>query len=182
MSYDRKITKDAFHFYQANWSDKPTLYIADRRSTGRLSGSAVVTVYSNAEQVGLWNNQESLGRKTGNNGVFVWTDISIEPGNNLLVAKADYGQQVLTDRVIWYYNEKIVLLGKLMPVFTERYTYVIVAVLMMLLLFSWGYRGPLDGIGVIVAKSGFWFIAIATVFYLLAVVLLQFIGLLSVFD
>jgi hypothetical protein len=182
VTYDRKVKKDSFHFYQANWSEKPMLYIADRRSTGRLSGSAEAHVYSNAEHVELWNNHISLGRKTGDNGVFVWTDISIEPGNNLLVAKAEHGGQHLSDRVVWYYNEKMALLSRLMPVFTERNIYVITALLVLLLLFSWGYRKRLEGVGVVAAKTGFWILAVATVLYLLAVAALQFMGLLSAFN
>ena len=34
VTYDRKIKKDAFFFYKANWSDEPMLYITSRRFTG----------------------------------------------------------------------------------------------------------------------------------------------------
>ena len=29
VTYDRKIKKDAFYFYKANWSDEPVLYITE---------------------------------------------------------------------------------------------------------------------------------------------------------
>src|SRR5262249_5937120 len=35
VSYDRRIRKDAFYFYRANWSSQPTLHLTGRRYTDR---------------------------------------------------------------------------------------------------------------------------------------------------
>ena len=33
MTGDRKVRKDAFYFYKANWTTEPFVYITERRST-----------------------------------------------------------------------------------------------------------------------------------------------------
>ena len=35
VSYDRKIRKDAFYFYQSEWSEEPVVHIASRRDVAR---------------------------------------------------------------------------------------------------------------------------------------------------
>ena len=181
VSYGRKITKDAFHFYQASWSDKPVLYIADRRSAGRASGSSDVKVFSNSTEVELWNNKQSLGKQYSNNGVFIWTDVDIVPGNNLLVARAANKGETLTDRAIWYYDDKLGLVAKLMPIFAERWSIAITAIIMLGLFYSWGYLKQSSRFGVLIAKTSFWILSIAFVLYLLALLALQVMGLLTAF-
>lgn len=181
VSYDRKVTKDAFHFYQASWSDKPVLYIAGRRSIARESASSEVKVFSNGAEVELWNNHESLGKQHGDNGVFIWTDVDIVPGNNLLVARTESGGQLLSDRAIWYYDDQLGLISKLMPIFAERWSIVIATLVMLCLFYSWGYLKQSSNIGVIIAKTGFWVLSITLVLYLLALLALQIKGLLTAF-
>ncbi len=50
VTYDRKIRKDAFYFYKANWSDEPMVYITSRRFTERTNAVTDVKIYSNAAQ------------------------------------------------------------------------------------------------------------------------------------
>ncbi len=178
VSYDRKVKKDAFYYYQANWSNEPMLYIADRRSTGRRSGATDVQVFSNAARVELQKGMESLGTIAGDNGVFRWEAVAIEPGNNLLLASASFGEQALTDRVAWYYNDNMARLSSLMPVFGERKTILLTFAALLLLFYAWGFRGRLDRAGVLVAKTGFWAITGVSLLYLLAIMGLHFAGLL----
>ena len=35
ITYDRKIKKDAFYFYKANWNKEPIIYIAEKRNNKR---------------------------------------------------------------------------------------------------------------------------------------------------
>ena len=56
MTYDRKIKKDAFYFYKANWSDEPMIYIKSRRFTERTNAVTDVKIYSNAKNVELLVN------------------------------------------------------------------------------------------------------------------------------
>lgn len=47
ITFDRKIRKDAFYWYKANWSKEPVLYLTQRRNTERERRETSVTVYSN---------------------------------------------------------------------------------------------------------------------------------------
>ncbi len=102
VTYDRKTRKDAFYFYKANWSDEPTLYIASQRFTVRTNAVTDVKVYSNAGEVKLLVNGISQGtRGDGVNGVFVWKDTKLTPGENHIEAQARRHGQALDDHCVW---------------------------------------------------------------------------------
>ena len=64
VTRDRKIKKDAFYFYKANWSDEPVLYIlTSRRFTDRTNAVTDVKIYSNTERAGIIR-QRHLARQT----------------------------------------------------------------------------------------------------------------------
>lgn len=89
VTYDGKTRKDAFYFFQANWSSKPMVYIADRRYTPRATGVGSIKVYSNCDRVELIVNGQSLGSVQPNKvHVFVWPNATLKPGTNLLECKA----------------------------------------------------------------------------------------------
>src|SRR5207245_4734160 len=46
VTADRKIRKDAFYFYQANWTSEPLVHITGRRYDPRPSGAERIQVYS----------------------------------------------------------------------------------------------------------------------------------------
>ena len=76
VTRDRKTKKDAFYFYQANWSEEPVLYITSRRFTERTNAVTDVKIYSNADQVELLLNGKSQGKRSdGTNACFVWTNV-----------------------------------------------------------------------------------------------------------
>ena len=102
VTYDRKTKKDAFYFYKANWSDEPMLYIASRRFTERTNAVTDVKVYSNARKVELVVNGKSMGARTdGINGVFIWKDVPLRPGENPVEAHARRNGEYLSDGCIW---------------------------------------------------------------------------------
>jgi len=105
VTYDRNTNKDAFYFYKANWSDEPTLYIASRRFTQRTNAITGVKIYSNAGEVELRLNGKSQGaRKDATNGVFVWNEIQLKAGENLVEARAQRNGQALIDTCAWVFN------------------------------------------------------------------------------
>jgi beta-galactosidase len=105
VTRDRQTKKDAFYFYQANWSDEPVLYVTSRRFTERTNAVTDVKIYSNANQVELWLNGKSQGqRANGTNGVFVWKDVPLEPGKNLVEARARRDGKSLSDSCVWNLN------------------------------------------------------------------------------
>jgi len=102
VTRDRKIRKDAFYFYKANWSDEPVLYLTSRRFTERTNAVTDVKIYSNAKEVELLLNGKSLGaRHDGTNGVFIWKDVQLKTGENRVEARAERNGQKLTDSCVW---------------------------------------------------------------------------------
>lgn len=95
VSYDRKIKKDAFYFYKANWSDEPVVYIASRRFSPRplpaagAAGKTSIKVYSNQPAVELFINDKSMGVLNAANfpdRIFEWSNIELPVGDNRVSA------------------------------------------------------------------------------------------------
>ena len=102
VTYDRKTRKDAFWFYKANWSEEPVLYITSRRFTERTNAVTHVKIYSNAATVEARLNGVSLGQKNeATNGVFVWDQVELKPGENQVEARAEHAGTNLTDQCSW---------------------------------------------------------------------------------
>jgi beta-galactosidase len=102
VTRDRKTKKDAFYFYKANWSDEPVLYIASRRFTERTNAVTDVKIYSNAKEVELSLNGNSQGKRNdGTNGVFVWKNLTLSPGENQIEASAERDGKSMNDSCIW---------------------------------------------------------------------------------
>jgi beta-galactosidase len=102
VTYDRQTKKDAFYFYQANWSDEPMVYITSRRFTERTNGVTDVKVYSNANKVELLLNGISQGQPSdGTNCVFIWKNVTLKPGENQIAAKAERAGKKLSDSCVW---------------------------------------------------------------------------------
>lgn len=105
VSYDRKTRKDAFYFYQANWSSAPVLYITSRRYTERTNGVTDVKIYSNASSVDLLVNGNSQGvHQTEGNSVFLWRNVPLAAGDNQIAAKASRDGVALMDSCAWHYS------------------------------------------------------------------------------
>ena len=103
VTYDRKVRKDAFYFYQANWSKQPMVYITSRRHTPRTEALTDIKVYSNCPSViitvdGVPMPVERLGM-----GIFVARGITLRPGDNHIEAVAATAQHgtTISDRCIW---------------------------------------------------------------------------------
>jgi beta-galactosidase len=97
VSFDRRVRKDAFFFYKANWSDEPVLHITQRRYGERAYPVTDVRIYSNASAVHLALNGRDMGARSCPGSVCVWEQVRLDPGANRLVATA--GDQ--TDSVEW---------------------------------------------------------------------------------
>ena len=102
VTYDRQTKKDAFYFYQANWSAEPVLHINSRRFVERTNAVTEVKIYSNVEPVELVVNGVSLGKQShATNCVFVWPNLALRPGENKIEVRADNGRINLTDQCVW---------------------------------------------------------------------------------
>ncbi len=87
VTYNRKVKKDAFFWYQANWSDTPMVHIASRRYVERPEKKTEIKVYSNASQAELWLNGKSCGTIASADHIFRW-QVELADGENRIVAQA----------------------------------------------------------------------------------------------
>lgn len=98
VSYDRKVRKDSYFFYQANWSNSPMIYIASRRFTTRTEATTDVKVYTNQPSVVLYVNGKKIGKaKKDELGRAVFNGIQLKDGNNEILVKSGK----LTDSCTW---------------------------------------------------------------------------------
>lgn len=88
MTYDRKIKKDAFYWYKANWSDEPVLFITGRRFNQRKTEKSNFTVYCNFGEPSLEVNEKVIKeRKYGGTSVhFIWENVELKKGENIIRA------------------------------------------------------------------------------------------------
>lgn len=81
VTHDRKVKKDAFYFYKANWNPEPMVYIAGRRSVNRVKPVTEVQIFSNCAEVTLKVNGQII-KKMQPDGVKVciFKDIRLKKG------------------------------------------------------------------------------------------------------
>lgn len=63
VSFDRKYKKDSFYAYKAWLSKEPTLHICSKRYVDRVEDEVEIKIYSNADEVELFKNGESVGKQ-----------------------------------------------------------------------------------------------------------------------
>ncbi|MEM9720475.1 MAG: glycoside hydrolase family 2 TIM barrel-domain containing protein [Bacteroidota bacterium] len=101
VTFDRKVKKDAFYFYKANWQQEPVLYISSRRHIFREEAKTPVKVFSNLSELSLSLNGEEIGSQRPEMGVAKWKQVKLNPGKNHLVVRATQNGITHTDEVIW---------------------------------------------------------------------------------
>jgi beta-galactosidase len=101
VTYDRKICKDAYYWYKANWTSAPFVYITDRRFVNRTLSTANIKIYANTGAVTLTVNGVSLGAKTSSNHIFLWPNVALSAGNNTVEATSTQYGTIYQDSVTW---------------------------------------------------------------------------------
>lgn len=105
VTFDRKLKKDVFYWYKANWSKEPVLYLTQRRLTERERGVTSVTVYSNVGEPVVRLNGKRLSLRQGETAVhFVADSVRLKRGRNVITATVkDTAGNTLKDRIEWDY-------------------------------------------------------------------------------
>lgn len=101
VSYDRTVAKDAYYFYRANWSPKPTLHLVGRRYVNRAYAVLDVKAYSNAADARLSINGHEQGATSCGAGICLWRNVRLAQGVNDLRATADIGGTAVSDTMKW---------------------------------------------------------------------------------
>ncbi len=103
VTHDRKVKKDAFYFYKANWSDEPVLYILSRRNAERTENIVPVEVYTNLDEVELYINGLFISEKKPEPGEckIIWDNISLLPGRNQISVIGYKADNKYTDACEW---------------------------------------------------------------------------------
>ena len=103
VTYDRKIKKDAFYFYKANWSTEPMIYIMSRRFTERPEANVQVKVYSNLRENTLYVNGKKIGKqKSDSLHRVVWQNVTLSKGENRIRVEGKSKAGVIEDTCVWY--------------------------------------------------------------------------------
>lgn len=102
VTADRRTRKDAFYLYQANWTDAPLAYLAERRLTPRRLAEREVKAYSNCAEVELIVNGRSLGAKKPDAiRIARWPAVRLEPGENRIEVVGRRGDVTVRDACTW---------------------------------------------------------------------------------
>ena len=108
MTFDRKIKKDSYYWYKANWSKSPVLYLTQRRNTDRERKQTSVTVYSNIGTPKVYlNGKELTGIRKGYTDVhYIFDQVTLEKGKNKIKAVAVYNGKEYVDEIEWDYQSE----------------------------------------------------------------------------
>ena len=104
VTRDRKVRKDAFHFYKASWSPEPVVYITSRRDAVRNEARTPLKIYSNSDNVKTTLNGRELPPGDHDGVIYQWKEIVLEKGVNVVTATAERDGKPITDQVTWTFD------------------------------------------------------------------------------
>ena len=106
MTFDRRIKKDSYFWYKANWSKEPVLYLTQRRNAVREKKETSITVYSNIGTPRVYlNGKELTGVRKGYTDVhYIFDKVVLDDGKNVLKASLLHQGKEYTDEIEWNYN------------------------------------------------------------------------------
>jgi beta-galactosidase len=97
VTFDRKIKKDSFYLYKSYWSKEPFIHLCGKRFINRTGKSANIKIYSNQEEVELYNNNKLIGKQTSDK-IFKFK-IDLEDINQLVVKSGDLKDEMTIIKV-----------------------------------------------------------------------------------
>lgn len=84
VTFDRKVRKDAFYFYKANWNrEEPMLYLTGKRNTVRTQRLQTIIAFTNQAGAELFVNGKSYGKAIPDSyAILEWKNVELQPGEN----------------------------------------------------------------------------------------------------
>ena len=109
VTFDRKVRKDAFFFYKAQWNSEPMVYITARRYTDRSYPVTDVKAYSNAgkDHLVLDDNGSVVGKPAScDQNACTWKNVTLNPGDNRITVTGTFGSRRIADSVTWTLQDR----------------------------------------------------------------------------
>lgn len=99
VTFDRKVRKDAFYFYKANWNkEEPVLYLAGRRHTVRRQRMQTIVAFTNQPEAELFVNGRSYGKANPDEyAVLKWQNVTLQEGENEIQVVSKNKELTLSD-------------------------------------------------------------------------------------
>ncbi len=72
ITFDRKVKKDSFYLYKANWSKEQFVHICSKRYAERADKKTTIKVYSTEKEITLIVNGKTFATKKSNDHVFTF--------------------------------------------------------------------------------------------------------------
>lgn len=100
VTFDRKVCKDSFYFYKANWNNsEPVLHIAGKRCDRRTSNVQTIMAFTNQPEAELFVNGKSYGKvKADKYCIVKWEKVSLADGFNEISVRVDNRKVKISDR------------------------------------------------------------------------------------
>ena len=100
VTFDRKIKKDAFYFYKANWNKERMLHLAGKRCVNHRAEKANFMVFTNCGKAELFVNGKSQGVMNADAYATIeWKGITLKEGTNIIKVRS-LSKPILTDEVV----------------------------------------------------------------------------------
>lgn len=106
VTFDRKVKKDSYFWYKANWSKEPVLFLTQRRNWDREKKETSVTVYSNIGTPKVYlNGKELSGIRAGYTPVhYIIDNVTLENGKNIVKTVVVKDGKTYEDEIEWMYS------------------------------------------------------------------------------
>ncbi|KXX69801.1 glycoside hydrolase family 2 TIM barrel-domain containing protein [Flammeovirga sp. SJP92] len=108
ITFDRKVKKDAFFFYKANWSKSPVLHIAETRNNQRTEATTKVKVFSNLEKVTLKLNGKVIQKQKviSDMHTILFDNITLQKGKNSIEVIGKKGKEIFSHQTEWFLTDQ----------------------------------------------------------------------------
>lgn len=100
VTYDRKVPKDAFYYYKAQWNPEPMVHICSKRDTERKEAVTDVKFYCNCKNPVLTVNGKVYTLENKGHNTWIAKGVQLKPGANEAVVVTDEGA---TDSCGWVF-------------------------------------------------------------------------------
>ncbi len=106
VTFDRKVKKDSYFWYKANWSKEPVLFLTQRRNWDREKKETSVTVYSNIGTPKVYlNGKELAGIREGYTPVhYIIDNVTLDMGKNIVKTVVVKDGKTYEDEIEWMYS------------------------------------------------------------------------------